>query len=310
LPPAQFLNKLAIIHRHEFVTQVLYTIASRQLANRRESARFAFSCCEVEKLTAKEPLASALADSAVGVVDDYGLFRPLDYLNEYHLEWDAEDEFSARFIHAAFESIAPQDSMIDVGGGPTLYQLISARNKVKKITCAEYLESNRREVQKWLRNEADAFNWDQYFKHYLALERDAHATSIDEMKDCLRSKLGEFIPCDLNQQEPIPGPRRVFDVVSSHFCVEAICKDDDDLVSKLGKLAALARTGGYLIMSGLKEAHCYQVGDFNFYAYPMDQERFLEVLRQSGCNILAVECGPAEPDRNYGGTFSLFAQKA
>jgi len=260
-------------------------------------------------LTAKEPVGRTRADTAVGVVDDYQLFRPLDYLTEYHFKWDEEDDFSARFIHSAFKSIAPQDTMIDVGGGPTIYQLISARNKVKKITCAEYLESNRLEVQKWLRNEPDAFNWDQYFKHYLALEQDARETSIDEMKDSLRSKLGEFIPCDLHQPQPIPGPVRVFDVVSSHFCVEAICKNDDDLVSKLGKLVALTRPGGYLIMSGLKEAQSYQVGEFNFYAYPMDQERFLEVLRQAGCKILAVETGPAEADRHYGGTFSLFAQK-
>jgi len=296
------------------VTQVchagFYTFAVHQLANCRESARFAFALEEVGKLTAKEPVANAIADSAVGLVDDYGLFRPLDYLNEYHAKWDAEDDFTSRFIHEAFHSIDPQDSMIDIGGGPTIYQLISARNKVRTITFAEYLESNRDEVNKWRRNEADAFDWDPYFRHYLRLENNNPDTSIEQMKSRLRVRMTEFLPCDLNDPEPIAGPARTFDVVSSHYCLEAICKNDDDLVSKLTKLVSLARPGGYLIMSCLSDAECYQVGDFNFYAYKVDKERFLEVLRQLGCTLLKVETGPATHDRNYGGAFSLFAQKA
>jgi len=263
----------------------------------------------VEKLTAKEPVGSSLTETPVGVVDDYQLFRPLDYLTEYHCNWDEEDDLSTRFISAAFGTIAAQNSMIDVGGGPTIYQLISARNKVKTITCAEYLESNRLEVQKWLRNEPDAFDWDEYFRRYLEAEPDAPESSIEDMKNSLRGKLSEFIHCDLHQPNPIPGPARVFDVVSSHYCVEAICQSDDDLVSKLGKLVALTRKGGYLIMSCLKDSRSYKVGEFDFYSYPMNQERFLEVLRQAGCNILAVEASQAAPNRHYGSCFCLFAQK-
>jgi len=261
-------------------------------------------------LTAKEPSGSALTSGATAVVNDYGLFRPLDYLLEYHSNWDAEDDFSSKFIHESFQIIGPQESMIDVGGGPTIYQLISARNKVKTIMCAEYLESNRQAVDKWRRSEPDAFNWDTYFRHYQKLESDiAPEATIEEMKANLRSKITEFVLCDLNDIKTIPDPTRRFDIVSSHYCIEAICQNDDDLVSKMSKLINLMRPNGYLIMSSLKDAKCYQVGDFNFYAYPINQDRSLEVIEQLGCKLLKVETGPAAHDRNYGGTFSVLAQR-
>jgi NNMT/PNMT/TEMT family len=270
-----------------------------------------FHCREVEKLTAQKPAAGALANGPQNeVVDDYGLFKPLDYLTEYHTHWDVEDDCSSRFIHKTFQSIEAQQSLIDIGGGPTLYQFIAARNKVSTITFAEYLECNRREVEKWQKNEPDAFNWDPYFEYYLQLEKGAHHSTIADMKSCLRSKKWDFVPCDLHGSPPIPGPERTFDIVSSHYCVEAICKNDADLGSKLSKLVALSRPGGYLIMSVIKDADCYQVGDFNFYAYPISVEKCQTALKGLGCKILDLDISPVEPGRNYGGMFCLFAKKA
>jgi hypothetical protein len=261
-------------------------------------------------VTTIEPPQKAVGKEDSEVIDDYSLFNPLAYLKEYHIKWDREDDFSAQFIHKAFESIPPQKTMIDVGGGPTIYQLISPRNKVEEITFAEYAESNRQAVQKWIKGDPDAFDWDPYFKHHLELEKRAYTDSIEEMKASVRAKVKEFLPCDLRLRPPIPGPERTFDIVSCHFTVEAVCKHDEELTGTIGTLLALSRPGGYLIMSSITDAVRYRVGDYDFHVYPMDRKRVEEVLQTLGCSILKIESGPAEPGRYYGGTFSIFAQKA
>ena len=243
------------------------------------------------------------------VIDDYRFFSPMEYLHEYWSDSDQESDFSARFLHEIFESLEPQKTMVDVGGGPTLYQLISARNKVESITFAEYLESNRCEVEKWVKDEPGAFNWDIHLKYTHELEGQAYAQSIDEMKTCLRKKLIEFVPCDLTKSPSIPGQRRTFDIVSSHFCVEHISKDYTELKSRLATLLELLKPSGYLIMSFLRNASSYQVGTFNFYSYPINETEVQVLLKQLGCDVLRIESGPAETCRTYEGTFSLLARR-
>ena len=40
-------------------------------------------------------------------------------------------------------------SLLEFGGGPTLFTLISAAKHVESITYAEYAETNRNEIQMW-----------------------------------------------------------------------------------------------------------------------------------------------------------------
>jgi hypothetical protein len=261
-----------------------------------------------EKLTAHKASQSS-TENLAEVVEDYALFQPMDYLAEYHMDWDEEDKFASDFLHSSFESIAPQNSMIDVGGGPTLYQLISARNKVNTITCAEFLEVNRREIEKWRANAPDAFNWDPYFKHYLRLEKQAYCKSIEEMKISLRSKLSEIVPYDFTKDPSMAGPVRSFDIVSSHFMVEHLVKNDNEFETGLRSLISLGCPGGYLILSFLREADNYKVGPFEFYTYRINEEICERLLVKNGCRLLRLERGPAEPHRHYQGTFSLFAQR-
>jgi nicotinamide N-methyltransferase/methyltransferase len=56
------------------------------------------------------------------------------------------------------------------GCGPTIHVNISASAKFRNIICAEYTEENRSEVEKWILNDKDVFDWSQYFKYVTLLE--------------------------------------------------------------------------------------------------------------------------------------------
>lgn len=75
------------------------------------------------------------------------------YLQGYH-------QFYQRFGHCLAES-----SLLEFGGGPSIYSLISAAPYVKRITFAEYVPSARHEVEIWQKNDPSSHNWSPYFKY-------------------------------------------------------------------------------------------------------------------------------------------------
>ncbi len=81
-------------------------------------------------------------------IQDYTHFNPVDYLNEYWWFTSIEDPFLLEFYHQVYGSLPYQNRFLEIGGGPTIYQFISACTKIETIVFAEYLEVNRQEVRK------------------------------------------------------------------------------------------------------------------------------------------------------------------
>ena len=54
---------------------------------------------------------------------------------------------------------------MNFGCGPTVHCNISASAVFKEIICAEYAEANRKELEKWLSNDDDKFDWSVFFKY-------------------------------------------------------------------------------------------------------------------------------------------------
>ena len=51
------------------------------------------------------------------------------------------------------------DILIDVGTGPTIYQLISACEAFQEIILSDYLELDLQGVDKWLKKDPGAYDW-------------------------------------------------------------------------------------------------------------------------------------------------------
>lgn len=64
------------------------------------------------------------------------------------------------------------DTLIDVGCGPTIYQLLSACEHFQEIIALDYTDQNRRELEKWLKKEAGAFDWRPVVEYVCELEGD------------------------------------------------------------------------------------------------------------------------------------------
>lgn len=62
------------------------------------------------------------------------------------------------------------DTLIDIGSGPNIHQLLSACESFKEIIASDYTDRNHWELEKWLKNEPGAFDWTPVVEYVCELE--------------------------------------------------------------------------------------------------------------------------------------------
>ncbi|TFJ97500.1 intercellular adhesion molecule 4-like [Platysternon megacephalum] len=108
--------------------------------------------------------------------DDYQAeFDPKVYLERFKFGEDTFGEnylnFSLKHYCKTFTSgVVKGDTLIDIGSGPTIHQLLSACESFKEIIASDYTYRNHQELEKWLKNEPGAFDWTPVVKYVCELE--------------------------------------------------------------------------------------------------------------------------------------------
>lgn len=270
-----------------------------------------------------------MTESGYAVESDYDSFSADDYLHEYYSEIGEENRFLMDFhawcCHAiAGSSDAAEQRLVlaDIGGGPTIYQLISAAKLVDEIHVYEYSQANRERVQYWLSNHGDAF-WDAYFYEGLARENDRQnggetkmlvpSHAVETRKAELRAKLTRCSPCDLMNATAIAQremPETGYPIVSSSFCVEAISDKRDIFMRAVDGVISLCAEQAYLVLTMVKNSSYYRSGNRYYPAYPVDENAMKEVLEAKGFELVGVAAVDAEPlDRGYEALFGILARR-
>src|SRR5437016_4759086 len=78
-------------------------------------------------------------------MDAFVPFDPIAYLREYYNHLGEENRELLRFLDQAYAYIFTEIGtarMLEFGGGPTIYQLISAARYPVSIDFSDYLDSN------------------------------------------------------------------------------------------------------------------------------------------------------------------------
>lgn len=263
------------------------------------------------------------------VENHYDHFSPEFYLDEYYAEMGDENRFLMDFhawcSHFIAGDCAAEASplLADVGGGPTIYQLISTTRLAREIHFYEYGAANRRRVEHWLREPGDGF-WDRYFYEGLAREGDylnGHGAqspvtrhAVEARKAELRAKLVRCADCDLLLEAEPYGrgvPKAGYGIVSSAFCVEAISGERGVFMRGMDNIVSLCAGGGYFMMTVVVNCSAYPVGDRLFPAYPVDGNAMREILEARGFELVKIATTKADPpSRGYEGLMGILAKRA
>lgn len=255
---------------------------------------------------------------------DFKKFNPRDYLNEYYDQIGSENNTLLLFLAETYTKIPQHVSIIEFGGGPTLYQLISAATKAKEIYFCDYVESNLEEVRLWKNHARTSFNWDQFFEKSLVLESNQLNTmvsseQIEERKDILSEKLTKIFQADAFQPDPLGVKfRNYFDVLSSHFVAEGITTSKQEWKKAVKNMCSLIKPGGFLITNIVKNSRYWHVGDKKFLSVKVDEDDIYTVLVEIGFDRKNIYLStiPAEVlddkgkgGQGYDGIISVFAKK-
>ncbi|XP_069469643.1 nicotinamide N-methyltransferase-like [Ambystoma mexicanum] len=221
-------------------------------------------------------------------------FEPRAYLDDYfNLGKDgAGNEYLKLTLPHFCKAFGPGglsgDTLIDIGSGPTIYQLLSSCEAYKEITPTDYSKRNRQELEKWLKKESGAFDWTPVVKFVCDLE--GNRTSVTEKEEKLRRVVKQVLPCDIlktNPLEPLLVPQ--FDCVLSSLCLEGACKTHDEVCSAVKNMSNLSKPGGHLVLCGDISCSHYQVGDVMFSALVMNEEILRKAVSEAGYTIDSLE---------------------
>ncbi|KAM8813372.1 phenylethanolamine N-methyltransferase [Rhynchonycteris naso] len=174
-------------------------------------------------------------------------------------------------------------SLIDIGSGPTIYQVLSACSHFEDITMTDFLEVNRQELGLWLREEPGSFNWSMYSQHVCLIEGKGESWQEKELQ--LRAKVKRVLPIDVHQPQPLGAGSLVplpADALVSAFCLEAVSPDLASFQRALDHITTLLRPGGHLLLIGALEESWYLAGEARLVVVPMREKEVREALVRSG----------------------------
>ena len=197
---------------------------------------------------------------------DTGYYLERRFQDPYDRERKVQP-FYLKSIHDFYASygkyLDPTSSkLLEFGGGPCIYPLISAGPHVSDVTFADYDAVNLDAVQAWRDGSSGAHDWGPYFKYVLQeLEKekeDIPSQSQSRQLD-LKKKINQFKQVDIRSDDLFYGKRVVgekFDIVSSNFCLDAVAETVEEYGVFLKRLKGLVRSGGFLIgLVSLEESY-------------------------------------------------------
>ncbi|XP_036180178.1 nicotinamide N-methyltransferase isoform X2 [Myotis myotis] len=123
-------------------------------------------------------------------------FNPRDYLEKYYSfgsTQSAENQILRLLLKKLFNIFCVAgvkgDLLIDIGSGPTIYQLLSACESFKTIIATDYTDQNLQELEKWLKKEPGAFDWSPVVTYVCELEGNRRAGRPEEPRGVIFTQL-------------------------------------------------------------------------------------------------------------------------
>jgi len=228
---------------------------------------------------------------------DFSKFSAQKYLEEYYTNLCVENQFLMKAYNEIYSAGIVSGTFLEVGGGPTIYQLIAASKVAKRIYFTDVNYDNIYEVCRWFAGSKGSFDWNLYFQFASEIE----SIPAVDIESRLRSKDITYGLLDI-----FKGLRISSDIVASSFCLESITDNEDDYLKILKRLKDA--TNNVLVMSALRNASYYDVCDEKYVAYPITLEKLTQYLQPEFIvdQSFTLDC---DCERGYDGMIVLKARR-
>uniref|UniRef100_A0A8C6TKS0 Phenylethanolamine N-methyltransferase n=1 Tax=Neogobius melanostomus TaxID=47308 RepID=A0A8C6TKS0_9GOBI len=228
----------------------------------------------------------------------YQKFDPAAYLQYNYVPPRADFErkdsivpWKLACLHRAFtEGDISGGLLIDVGSGPTLYQVLSGCEVFSKVLLTDFLEVNRQELKRWLQGEGSSLDWTPYIQYVCKLEGRS-PSEWTEKAARLREVVSDVLPIDVHRA----------DCLVSCFCLESVSPDLDTFTKALGHISKLLRPGGHLLLIGaLQESYYFGGPGVKIPVVPLNEAQVCGSLQEQGFTLIRLEVYTLPSDMKIG----------
>ncbi|KAE8574891.1 hypothetical protein XENTR_v10003624 [Xenopus tropicalis] len=256
------------------------------------------------------------------VAQSYQQFNPRAYLQNNYVPPRADFSNEGSVVQWKLRCLADAcatgeiggHTLVDIGSGPTIYQILSASEHFKEVVLTDYLEVNRAELRRWLQDEPGAFDWSPYIKHVSKLE--GRGDSWQEKQKRIRERVKTVLPVDVHQPNPLGEEisSGSVDALVSTFCLEACSPNLEMFHRALGNITKLLKPGGHLLFIGALEESYYLAGEAKLNVVPVTEEIVRNALSDASYKIKEFKTYIMPPTLKVGvddvnGVFFAWAQK-
>ncbi len=136
--------------------------------------------------------------------------------------------------------------VLDFGCGPVIQSCISVAPFASEIVFSDISSVNREAIQKWLDEDADAFNWSPHFDYVVKTLEGKGEKESREREQRVR-QISKVVFCDVFSETPIEkGYEGPYDVILQCACLEGTCSDMNSFKTCMRRLTSLLKPGGLL----------------------------------------------------------------
>lgn len=230
--------------------------------------------------------------SSVGYKTDY--FGPVIPSDEIH---------TINFHVQASKEVPNGSTVLDFGCGPIPLRALTIEPYVDEIHMGDYLSSNLKEINKWVKGKGEDRRWDPYVSYILQCEGIPTPTGrqISERKRATRSKITRVFKVDASQQNPlIENPMGRYPIVMSFYCADSATSDINEWREFTRNINSLAEQ--VLIMAALAKSHGYWLKNSYFPSPILDSSLLktaLEVDFPTKCITIEEVAVPGHQTQGY-----------
>ncbi|MCA9380641.1 hypothetical protein KC678_00050 [Candidatus Dojkabacteria bacterium] len=218
--------------------------------------------------------------------------------------------------------------VLDVGGGPTIYQHIFNSLIAKCIIHTDFLEENRAEVIKWRDTTEGSYSWLSYIdlvKKIMESSNDINLKNYSKNIDTtsLRSRLkrklkfikfGDVFDFNLGLDEATINyikKNKGVDLLTSNFTVESATSSTKRWVEGMINIINFVKVDGYISISAISNAYWYQVGTKKLPAAAITLKDLTQFLKKHNFEIIFhYNLHGSEKEKvGYDGMLFVFARK-
>lgn len=245
-------------------------------------------------------------------------FSPQEYLEEYYSHIGTENSALLSFFSKAYKDFDENSlKTLEIGGGPTIYQLISLAPVAKCVHFTDYLVKNLEQIKHWVKNDSRGYNWDNFILYALNIEQPGKVhdqDSILERKGLIQKKLTNFSTCNVFKDSVVDTNEGPYDLLSMNFVAESVSSDMKEFTAVLSRMSNLLVPGGVFVMSGLLKAKFWVEGGRKFPSTYLTEKDVIDLLTNIGYKIEIFDTVAAEHDKSdpenqgYEGIFMVKAR--